>query len=147
MTLWAFFLQCQEGASDKLWNVEHVDRVSDSVYGLSRHTVSLCGWSVVFLALWFLFAAQFSTFPWPDDKPTNDPDRLLLNGLPPAAFFKECVPPASLYSVFLAAWVIRSVPLSEVMDTLINAPGFTVFAFGQQNSPLQANADTWNVLP
>ena len=85
-------MQCQEGASDKLWKVEHIDRVSQSVYGLSQHAVALCGWMLVLLALWFFFAAQFSSFPWP----VGDPDPFLLNGKLPAAFFKECVPRSRL---------------------------------------------------
>lgn len=82
-------MQSQEGVNDKLWTVEHIDRVSRGVYGLARTRVALSMWTFVFLILWFLFSAQFTWFPWPEDKAEVDPDRFLLNGKTPVEFFRE----------------------------------------------------------
>jgi hypothetical protein len=85
-------MQSDEVATNTLWTPQHIGRFSQTVYGFSHYTLSLCVWVVVFLLLCFLFAAQFSWFPWPLDKPVGDPSRFLLGGKPPTAFFKECVP-------------------------------------------------------
>jgi hypothetical protein len=71
-----------------LWRVHRVQAASK----LTSAALQMLVWLSILAGLIFLFIAQFSWFPWPDDRPENDPKRTLIGGKPPARFFRECAP-------------------------------------------------------
>ena len=75
--------------SKRLWSVARVNKGSSVLKQLLMTVVFLA----LLIGLIFLFIAQFSWFPWPDDNPNLPANqRTLIGSKPPRKFFAECVP-------------------------------------------------------
>jgi hypothetical protein len=76
----------RDNEDSMLWRVHRVQTARK----LTSAFFQLLIWLAIVIALVFLFIAQFSWFPWPDDKPQGDPTRTLIGGKRPLDFFREC---------------------------------------------------------
>lgn len=79
--------------TNKLWNVKRAWSVpgAGGINSAGQLWLHLVGWVAATAALGFVFLAQFSWFPWPEDDP-NDPQPLRLAEKEPGEFFRECGP-------------------------------------------------------
>lgn len=79
-----------------LWTVGRASAVSGAggINSAGRLVWQLLAWVLCTVALTFLFLAQFSWFPWPEDEP-GDPNPFRIGDRKPADFFRECAPLAA----------------------------------------------------
>lgn len=75
--------------SKRLWTVPKVNRKSK----LFKQAVMMFVFVALFAALLFVFVAQFSWFPWPEDQDQPVADQLRIGEQSPGAFFRECALP------------------------------------------------------
>lgn len=102
---------CEQELSKRLWTVPKVSakrKVSQQIFMAIVFTALL-------VALLAIFVAQFSWFPWPDQKDKPEDDRLMIGGKEPTKFFKEYVLCTSHANMPMGAQLELLLPLHTVI--------------------------------